>query len=726
MQDAIEDAQYLTAVHDDSPKPTSSWPKYKTEELNAFIAKQRLEGKGDLEGICAGSLGFYMVSTRCTINPSPQPTIFLLTHSNPHTLSHPFRPIDQFTRFLRQRGDERAIAMSSFLLDVAAFRLGMFQQNNETASAAAVKLIERYLEVPKNKKAGKHSRSGGDAGAEAGTEGDGEEGLDALRPPGLFRKLTASVAPDGNGSNNNSSSSSSNNSSGSGGSSLVRWEGAVLAAPYLVVHEARDAKKSGSLLSVTPADRQAMASSASAAAAAAAATANGEQPNILGLSGEACDAVRARLPSLIASSSDALAFVDRNSFDALDAIVFSCLRDKVGSDFEDSQDFREYFSFMYTGSRRVQETDFTLFRVLGRGGFGMVNACKRSASGKLYAMKAMNKQRIKTKKAENFCLNERNILAAIDSPFVVCLKYSFANSKELFLILDLMMGGDLGYHLQRKGKFSTEETLYYSSRIIAGIAALHDLGIVYRDLKPENVLMDEFGYTRISDLGLSCKVGKSGLSGACGTRGYWAPEMLRKDSSGKRERYHLQVDWFSFGCCLYEFMYGIGPFRTERARKWGDFPKVDKADKDKAIDTATLEMEVDFDSAFFDEESKDLLQKLLDKNPTTRLGAKGVNEIKNHPFYRRINWDMLDRALPPSKPPKDINMASQAEIGSFVDDRNTSTKAIRLDNTDKLFDSWDFTNLKSFECEVVEFLQYEELHGSIKPVGGGSDCCLLC
>lgn len=103
------------------------------------------------------------------------------------------------------------------------------------------------------------------------------------------------------------------------------------------------------------------------------------------------------------------------------------------------------------------------------------------------------------------------------------------------------------------------------------------------------------------------------MSGACGTRGYWAPEMSRKDVNNKRERYTLSVDWFSFGCCIYEFLYGISPFRTERARQWGDFPKVEKADKDRAIDTAIREMEPEFDSSF-DNESKDLISKLLIKD----------------------------------------------------------------------------------------------------------------
>jgi beta-adrenergic-receptor kinase len=261
--------------------------------------------------------------------------------------------------------------------------------------------------------------------------------------------------------------------------------------------------------------------------------------------------------------------IDWHLFDELDCIVFYYIKDKYFQSFQTSPSWVKYHQYMFISTRPVGEDDFLLFRVLGRGGFGLVNGCKRAQSGKLFAMKMMNKKRVKMKKADSLCNNERTILAVVDSPFIVCLKYAFATKEELFLILDLMMGGDLGYHLSRKGKFTERESKYYSARIVLGLKALHDDMIVFRDLKPENILMNDDGKTRISDLGLACKVGKSGLSGTCGTRGYWAPEMLRRDEAGKRERYSLSVDWFSLGCCIYEFHYGVSPFRTERARKWG-------------------------------------------------------------------------------------------------------------------------------------------------------------
>ena len=322
--------------------------------------------------------------------------------------------------------------------------------------------------------------------------------------------------------------------------------------------------------------------------------------------------------------------VRTNLFDVLEALVFKNLVDNLFSLFVGSPLWIKLFKYLFLTERKVVEEDFSLFRVLGRGGFGLVNGCKRCTTGKLYAMKMLSKKRVKMKKAEAMCLNERNILAVIQSPFVVCLKYAFTTKSDVFLILDLMTGGDLGFHLSRKGRFSEKETKYYAARTLLGLAAMHEKNIAYRDLKPENILMDEEGYTKISDLGLACKVGKSGLSGTCGTRGYWAPEMLRRDAQDKREKYTVSVDWFSFGCCLYEFMYGISPFRTEKARKWGDFPK---EEKNKAIDLAIQQMEPDYDESVFNPVIKDLISKLLLKDGKQRLGANGFLEIASHPWF---------------------------------------------------------------------------------------------
>lgn len=277
-------------------------------------------------------------------------------------------------------------------------------------------------------------------------------------------------------------------------------------------------------------------------------------------------------------------------FDDAEAVVMESLRRQFWSAFQGSEQFTKLLHFLWYQDRRVIPEDFFVMRVLGRGGFGLVTgtnrcvfdcdrlvlsanfvirvACKKGTSGKLYAMKVMNKRRIKMKKSEQLALNERAALAAVESPFVVNLKYSFHSKDDVYLILDLMTGGDLGYHLHQKGRFPKKECLYYAARIMLGLQALHDKQYVYRDLKPENCLLADDGRVKITDLGLATKITPT-LHGAAGTRGYWAPEMLRRDRRGKRMPYGHTVDWFSFGCCLAEFISGQNPFRSEAALNFG-------------------------------------------------------------------------------------------------------------------------------------------------------------
>ena len=122
-----------------------------------------------------------------------------------------------------------------------------------------------------------------------------------------------------------------------------------------------------------------------------------------------------------------------------------------------------------------------------------MNACKKATTGKLYAMKQMSKKRIKMKRCEALIVSERDFLTRVHSPFVVNLAYAFASDTDVFLVLDLMIGGDLAFHIKARGRFSLQETKYYTARTLLGVAALHDLDIVHRDLKPENILMDVHG-----------------------------------------------------------------------------------------------------------------------------------------------------------------------------------------------------------------------------------------
>ena len=339
-------------------------------------------------------------------------------------------------------------------------------------------------------------------------------------------------------------------------------------------------------------------------------------------------------------------------------------------------------------------------------------------------MKVMNKRRIKMKKSETLAVNERSALAAVESNFVVNLKYSFHSKDDVYLILDLMTGGDLGFHLHQKGRFPKREVQYYAARIMLGLQALHDQGYVYRDLKPENCLMADDGRVKITDLGLATKITLN-LHGAAGTRGYWAPEMLRRDRKGKRMPYGHTVDWFSFGCCVTEFICGANPFRSEAALNFG--LAKGKQTKEKAIDCATLEMEPDFPNEFFEPDAKDLCMRLLEKDETRRLGYSGCEEIMAHPYFRSLNWESIisDRKRPPYVPAKDVNATSQAEIGNFAEDK-AYQETVLTEQDDTNYRSWDWTNPRAYATEVIEFLIYERGTGErLLPIQQHGGCCCV-
>ena len=236
--------------------------------------------------------------------------------------------------------------------------------------------------------------------------------------------------------------------------------------------------------------------------------------------------------------------------------------------------------------------DFSVHRIIGRGGFGEVYGCRKADTGKMYAMKCLDKKRIKLKQGEMLALNERFILQLVSSGsevcnFIVGMTYAFTTPYKVCFLLDLMNGGDLHYHLTQH-IFTEEEVRFYVAEVALGLEHMHSRGVVYRDLKPANILLAENGHVRISDLGLACDFLHKRPHASVGTHGYMAPEVLQRGVA-----YDSSADWFSLGCMIYKLLRGHSPFRPHR-------------NKDKyEIDRLTLVKEVEMPQTF-SEELKDL------------------------------------------------------------------------------------------------------------------------
>lgn len=219
-------------------------------------------------------------------------------------------------------------------------------------------------------------------------------------------------------------------------------------------------------------------------------------------------------------------------------------------------------------------------------------------------------------------------------------------------------------------------------------------------------------------MGLAAKYTPT-LVGRCGTRGYWAPEMLIKPG-GKRQHYNYAVDWWSFGCVVYELLAGVCPFRSEAARRLDH-------DRHVAMDRATLELDVEYSPAIFSAEAEDLCRRLLQRDPTKRLGSgpSGAEEIKAHPWFDGIDWGLMaTRQLqPPFVPDRNINAASQEAIGMF--DELPAGQATLTDEDHARYAGWDAVDAVAFQQEMVDFLAWEEQEGAV-PVAPVSDgCCAI-
>ena len=209
---------------------------------------------------------------------------------------------------------------------------------------------------------------------------------------------------------------------------------------------------------------------------------------------------------------------------------------------------------------KINPTSFICLALLGRGSFGEVYLVKKIDTNMLYAMKILSKSRIKSQNLFKYAMAERNVLSLTNHPFIVKLNFAFQTSNKLFLILDYCSNGDLSRHLIYEKRFSEERAKFYICEILLALEDLHQRGIIFRDLKPDNVVLDNEGHAKLTDFGLS----KEGVyesdcaKSFCGSIAYLAPEMLKRSGHGKA------VDWYLLGVLFYEMLVGIPPFFTDQ------------------------------------------------------------------------------------------------------------------------------------------------------------------
>lgn len=349
-------------------------------------------------------------------------------------------------------------------------------------------------------------------------------------------------------------------------------------------------------------------------------------------------------------------------------------------------------------------------RPLGKGAFGAVFLTFKKDTAKALATKKMVKAIAKQNKMIKDVLIEREVLSKMSSRFCVGLHYCYHDDVTLSLVLTLCPGGDLDFLLKsrtdkKKGGFNplpTGALKFYIASMALGLQAIHDAGYVYRDLKPQNVLLDTEGQVRISDMGLTADVTKGPIKQCSGTRGYWSPETIKK------EPYKTEPDWWSLGVTAFVLFSSKIPFHGH---------------DDEEKDAATLKAEINYKH----DEPQDLqefISALCTVDMTKRLGATGgVKDIKAHPYMASVDWVRLeageiDAEIKPN--PNDINAPSRSEVEAFKKPKDVEWTA----EDEKAFDDWNFFNAELWQDEAIFRIKKK---GEIKGAGGGGGggCCTI-
>ena len=295
--------------------------------------------------------------------------------------------------------------------------------------------------------------------------------------------------------------------------------------------------------------------------------------------------------------------------------------------------------------KTVELDDFQIMKVLGRGSFGKVCLVQYKPTKEYYAMKSLKKDVLLDMDQVESTILEKKILQTLDHPFLVGMVFCFQTEERIYFIMPFVRGGELFQHLRSEKFFKEDKARFYAASIGIALDYLHNNGIIYRDIKPENILIGEDGYLKLIDFGMAKMVqGNEKATSFCGTPEYLAPEIITG------EGHNRAADWWSYGILIFEMLCGIPPFYCENTERMYDL-----------ITNAELRFPKRIPLS---DNAKDLIKKLLVKKQDKRLGVnKGFEEIKAHPFFQGFDFEaLLNKKM---EPPFIPTLHGKLDVGNF-------------------------------------------------------------
>lgn len=311
--------------------------------------------------------------------------------------------------------------------------------------------------------------------------------------------------------------------------------------------------------------------------------------------------------------------------------------------------------------------DYVLKDTVGTGSFGRVRLVKHKPTGHHFALKILSKNLVLRTKQVEHIMAEKDILSKMAHPFAVTYFTTMQDDRHLYILLEYVVGGEFFTHLRQANRFPNDTARFYAAEVVCAFEHFHAKNIIYRDLKPENLLLDSGGHLKVTDFGFAKVIDPSTKTWTlCGTPEYLAPEIILNKGHGKA------VDWWAVGVLVYEMLVGYPPFYS---------------DDRMVLYQNILAGKIEYPS-YVSRQAKDLISKLLTADLTRRLGnlRSGAKDIRRHPWFRGIDWAALEKKqLRPPMVPKAASEDDTSYFDQYPDDEEEDAELFApIDDSDQV------------------------------------------